>query len=178
MPGRSYPVRYIQMSKKIIIPVIMRLLTFIILFAPIFEMITISEAESKRIVFVSNIHENKEFYTSFIHSVNRMPVYEYYRIVDGHFTIYKTSFYAYGAGMPDFQDYNQKPYLKDGMVHIDNLNIEMDSFSIFVGRVADHSLNIDNKTYKLSDFIEPGKTAHFKIQKVSLFALLRRLNHE
>lgn len=150
----------------------------IIFFAPMFDMLTITEAESGRIVFVSRKSENKEFYTSFIHSVNRMPVYDYYKIIDNHFLLYKTSFYSYGAGMPDFEDYKQKPVLKDGMVHIDNLNIEMDSFSLFVGRVANHSLYIDNKVYKLSDFIEPGKTAHFKIQKVSLFVLLRRLNHE
>lgn len=153
-------------------------LIIIVLFIPMFNMLTITDVESGSIVFVDRAFENKEFYTSFIHSVNRMPVYEYYRIVEDHFVVYKTSFYSYGAGMPDFEDYKQKPILKDGMVHIDNLNIKMDSFSIFIGRVANHSLHIDNKTYKLSDFIEPGKTAHFKIQKVSLFVLLRRLSHE
>lgn len=153
-------------------------LIIIVLFIPMFNMLTITDVESGSIVFVDRAFENKEFYTSFIHSVNRMPVYEYYRIVEDHFVVYKTSFYSYGAGMPDFEDYKQKPVLKDGMVHIDNLNIKMDSFSIFIGRVANHSLHIDNKTYKLSDFIEPGKTAHFKIQKVSLFVLLRRLSHE
>lgn len=166
------------MNKKYIVPTIIVLLIVIILFAPMFDMLTITEVESRRIVFVSRKSENKQFYTSFIHSVNRMPVYEYYRIVDDHFVLYKTSFYSYGAGMPDFEDYKQKPVLKDGMVHIENLNIEMDSFSLFVGRVAGHSLHIDNKVYKLSDFIEPGKTARFKIKKVSLFVLLRRLSHE
>jgi hypothetical protein len=141
-------------------------------------MLTIIDVESGSIVFADRVFDNKEFYTSFIHSVNRMPVYEYYRIVDDHFVVYKTSFYSYGAGMPDFEDYKQKPVLTDGMVHIDNLNIKMDSFSIFIGRVANHSLHIDNKIYKLSNFVEPGKTAHFKIQKVSIYALLRRLNHE
>jgi len=166
------------MNKKYIVPSIILFVAIAIFFMPMFDMITITEAESGRIVFISWKLENKEFYTSFIHSVNRMPVYDYYRILDNHFVLYKTSFYSYGAGMPDFEDYKQKPVLKDGMVHIDNLNIEMDSFSVFVGRVANHSLYMDNKVYKLSDFIEPGKTARFRIQKVSLFVLLRRLNHE
>lgn len=153
-------------------------LIIIALFIPMFNMLTIIDVESGSIVFADRVFDNKEFYTSFIHSVNRMPVYEYYKIVDDHFVVYKTSFYSYGAGMPDFEDYKQKPVLRDGMVHIDNLNIKMDSFSIFIGRVANHSLHIDNKIYKLSNFVEPGKTAHFKIQKVSIYALLRRLNHE
>jgi len=165
------------MNKKLIF-ITIAVLIIAALFIPMFDMLTITEAESGRIVFVDRAFDNKEFYTSFIHSVNRKPVYEYYRIIDKHFVVYKTSFYAYGAGMPDYIDYKQKPVLKDGMVQIDNLNIEMDSFSLFVGRVANHNLHIDNKTYKLSDFIEPGKTAHFKIQKVSLFVLLRRLSYE
>jgi len=165
------------MNKKLLL-ITIAVLIIASLFIPMFNMLTITDAESGKIVFADKAFDNMEFYTSFIHSVNRMPVYEYYRIVDKHFVVYKTSFYSYGAGMPDYADYKQKPVLKDGMVHIDNLNIKMDSFSIFVGRVANHSLHIDNKVYKLSDFIEPGKTARFKIQKVSLFVLLRRLSYE
>lgn len=165
------------MNKKLLL-IAIAVLIIASLFIPMFNMLTITDAESGKIVFADKAFDNMEFYTSFIHSVNRMPVYEYYRIVDKHFVVYKTSFYSYGAGMPDYADYKQKPVLKDGMVHIDNLNIKMDSFSIFVGRVANHSLHIDNKVYKLSDFIEPGKTARFKIQKVSLFVLLRRLSYE
>ena len=165
------------MKNRYIVATIVALI-IVVLFLPFFNMLTITDAETGKIVFSDRAFDDKEFYTSFIHSVNRKHVYEYYRIVNNHFVLYKTSFYAYGAGMPDFEDYKQKPVLKDGMVHIDNLNIEMESFSIFVGRVANHSLHIDNKTYKLSNFVEPGKTAYFKIQKVSIYALLRRLNHE
>lgn len=147
-------------------------------FIPLFSMFTITDAETGKIVFADREIDNKKFYTSFIHSVNRMPVNEYYRIEDNHFVVYKTTFYSYGAGMPDFIDYKQRPVLIDGMVHIDNLNIKMDSFSIFVGTIANHSLNINNTTYYLSDFVEPGKSATFKIKKVSLYALLRRLYHE
>ncbi|HCJ58624.1 hypothetical protein SDC9_146462 [bioreactor metagenome] len=149
-----------------------------VFFMPLFSMFTITDAETGKIVFNDRMIDNKEFYTSFIHSVNRMPVNEYYRIEDDHFIVYKTTFYAYGAGMPDFEDYKQKPVLVDGMVQIDNLDIKMDSFSIFVGTIANHSLTINNKTYYLSDFVEPGKSAIFKIKMVSLYALLRRLYHE
>lgn len=165
------------MKNRYIVATIVALI-IVVLFLPFFNMLTITDAETGKIVFSDRAFDNMEFYTSFTHSVNRMPVYEYYRIIDGHFVVYKTSFYSYGAGMPDYENHKQKPVLKDGMVHIDNLNIKMDSFSIFIGRVANHSLHIDDKTYKLSDFVEPGKTAYFKIQKVSLYALLRRLNHE
>lgn len=147
----------------------------VVFFIPMVSMFTITDVQSGEIVFTDRVFDNKEFYTSFIHSVNRMPVNEYYRIIDGYFVVYKTTFYSYGAGMPDFEDYKQKPVLKDGMVHIDNLNIKMDSFSIFVGTIANHSLYINDKMYLLSSFVEPGKSATFKIKKVSLYALLRRL---
>lgn len=150
----------------------------IIFFIPMINMFTITDVQSNKVVFADRIYDNKEFFISFVHSVNRMPVYEYYRIIDDYFVLYKTSFYAYGAGMPDFEDYKQKPVLKDGMVHINDLNIRMDSFSVFVGTIANHSINIDGKTYYLSSFVEPGKSAAFKIKKVSLYVLLRRIEYE
>lgn len=163
--------------KKIIFSVIISVIA-IVFFVPLFNMFTITDVNTGKIVFADRAFDNKEFYTSFIHSVNRMPVNEYYRIEDDHFVVYKTTFYSYGAGMPDYIDYKQRPALIDGMVHIDNLNIKMDSFSIFVGTIAKHSLNVNNKTYYLSDYVEPGKSAAFRIKKVSLYALLRRLCHE
>lgn len=143
-------------------------------FIPMFNMFTITDVESGVVVYVNKLSNIQEFNTSFIHSVNRMPVNEYYKIIDNKFVVYKTTFYSYGAGMPDFEDLGQKPVLKDGMICIDNLNINMESFSIFVGTIANHSLNFDNKTYYLSQFVKPGKSALFKIQKVSLYTLLRR----
>lgn len=150
----------------------------IIFFTPAFNMFTIMDAESNEIVYMNKISNMNEFHITFIHSVNRMPVNEYYKIINNKFIVYKTTFYSYGAGMPDFQDLGQRPVLKDGMVCIDNLNINMESFSIFIGTIANHSLNFSNKKYYLSQFIMPGKSAFFKIRKVSLYRLLRRYFYE
>lgn len=154
------------------------LLIIIIFFIPMFNMFTITEAESGTVVYVNKLLNMREFYISFIHSVNRTPVNEYYKIINNQFVVYKTTFYSYGAGMPDFEDLGQKPILKDGMVCIDNLNINMESFSVFVGTIANHSLNFNNKTYFLSQFVKPGKSVIFKIRKVSLYTLVRRYFYE
>lgn len=149
------------------------LIIIIIFIIPAFEMFTITDVESGRIVYAIRTSEINEFYTEFIHSVNKKPVFEYYKIQKKQFVIYKTEFYAYGAGMPDIVDYGERPYIKDGMVHVDNLNIVMDSFSVFVGTVAKHCISFNNKTFELSQFIKPGKQALFKIEKVSLCKFLR-----
>ena len=153
-------------------------IVIIIFFTPVFNMFTIMDTESNKIVYINKTSNIDEFYITFIHSVNRMPVNEYYRIVNNQFVVYKTTFYSYGAGMPDFEDLGQRPVLKDGMVNIDNLNINMKSFSIFIGTIANHSLNFNNKKYYLSQFVKPGKSAFFKIRKVSLYRLLRRYFYE
>lgn len=166
------------MGRAVLKFILMFIIVTIIFFMPVFNMFTITDNESGKIVYLNKVSNIDNFYISFIHSVNRMPVNEYYRIINNQFTIYKTTFYSYGAGMPDFEDLGQKPILKDGMVYIDNLNINMDSFSIFVGRVANHSLNFSNKTYYLSQLVRQGKSVLFKIKKVSLYTLLRRCSYE
>lgn len=161
------------MKRKYFKYAVILLIIAIIFLTPMFEMFTITDVESGKIVYTNRISCINEFYIEFIHSVNRMPVYEYYRIINNQFVIYKTDFYSYGAGMPELEDFGQRPFLKDGMVHINNLNINMESFTIFVGTIANHSINFNNKTLLLSQFVRPGKSALFRIRKVSLYMLLR-----
>lgn len=173
MAGSINPVRFLHMNRKSFKHLVVILIMGIIFIIPVFEMFTITDAESGRIVYAIKTSEISEFHTEFIHSVNKKSVFEYYRIQKKQFVVYKTKFYSFGAGMPNIEDYGVRPYIKEGMVHIDSLNIVMDSFSIFVGTIANHSISFNNKTFKLSQFVKPGKSALFSIEKVSFCTLLR-----
>lgn len=159
------------MNNKIKIVIIIVLLVIFLL--PMFNAFMIIDVENNNIVYVSAASKITEFYIQFIHSVNKTPVYEYYKISNQQFYLCKTEFYSYGAGMPEFEDYGQRPYIEDGIVHVDNLNIKMESFTIFVGTIANHTINFNNTSLKLSQIVKPGKSAQFKVGKVSLFTLLR-----
>jgi hypothetical protein len=111
--------------------------------------------------------------------VNRTPVNEYYRIENGRFVVYKTTFYSYGAGMPDGSD-NPDANIKfvNGKVEIDNINRRLSEFTVLVGTVANHTLHTVNTNFELDKYVEPQNQALFKIKRVSIYDLLRRQIYE
>lgn len=162
--------------KKFIYAVFLLLLIIILLNVPVLNRFTISNGRTGKIVFIDNTENIREFTVSFKHSVNRTLVNEFIRIQGDRFVVYKTTFYSYGAGMPEY-DANSKQVItiSDGIVQIENIDRKLDSFTYMVGTYADHTLSYKDKTMKLSEFIEPQKPAYFKIQKVSCIELINYL---
>lgn len=163
-----------MLRRKLSIAIVIILL-LVVFCAPVFERFTITDGSVNKIVYVAKIADAKEFYISFKHSVNRTPVNEFYKIENNSFIVYKTTFYSYGAGMPEYaQGGKEKISFEDGLVLIENIDRELKSFGVMVGTYADHMIFFEDKNYHLSQFVKPQKPAIFKIKKVSLFTLLRR----
>ncbi len=162
--------------KKFIYAVFLLLLIIILLNVPVLNRFTISNGRTGKIVYIDNIENIREFSVSFKHSVNRTLVNEFIRIQGDRFVVYKTTFYSYGAGMPEY-DANSKQVIiiSDGIVQIENIDRELDNFTYMVGTYADHTLSFKDKSIKLSELVEPQKPAHFKIQKVSCIDLINYL---
>ncbi len=167
------------MKKSIISATIIIFLAIIIFFIPMFSRFTISDGKTGKLVYCGKIEDFEEFYISFIHSVNRTPVNEYYRIENCRFLVYKTTFYSYGAGMPDGSD-NPDAHIKfvDGKVEIDNINRILSEFTVLVGTLADHTLHGSNTNFELDKYVEPQNQALFKIKRVSIYDILRRQIYE
>lgn len=140
---------------------------------PILNRFTISNGKTGEIVYIDKIENMGEFAVSFKHSVNRTLVNEFIRIQRDRFVVYKTTFYSYGAGMPEY-DINSKQTttISDGIVQIENIDRKLDSFTYMVGTYADHTLSFKDKTIKLSDIVEPQKPANFRIRKISFIELI------
>jgi len=141
---------------------------------PTINMFAITDVKTGKLVYSRRIKHTQSFYTSFIHSVNKVPVYEYYKIVDNKFVIYKTSFYSYGAGMPEYNP-SHHVTITNGIITIDNLNIVLDSFALFVGTVANHKIFFQDKEYNLSQFTKPGNDLKFEIKRVPLYNLIKEV---
>ncbi|HOS70277.1 MAG TPA: DUF1850 domain-containing protein [Bacillota bacterium] len=160
--------------KKLIYTVFLLLLIIIILNVPVLNRFTISNGKTGEIAYIDKIENVREFAVSFRHSVNRTLVNEFIRIEGEMFVVYKTTFYSYGAGMPEY-DANSKQIITitDGIVQIENIDRKLDSFTYMVGTYADHTLSYKDKTIKLSELVEPQKPAYFNIQKVSCIELIK-----
>jgi hypothetical protein len=136
---------------------------------------TISNGKTKDIVYIDDIDNAKEFVVSFKHSVNRTPVNEFIKIQGNKFIVYKTTFYSYGAGMPEYDAKSgQKLTMVDGLVQIENINLELENFTYLVGTYAEHTLSYKDKVMKLSDYIEPQNPAFFRVKRITLFELIKK----
>lgn len=155
------------------------IILIVIFFIPLIEQFTVANGNTNNIVFYDSVDKYENFYISFIHSVNKTSVNEYYKIEGNKFVVYKTTFYSYGAGMPEVSE-NPGAGIKfnDGFVEIDNINRRLDQFSYMVGTIAGHTLNIDNESFKLEKYVEPQEPALFKIRRVSIYDILRRRFNE
>jgi hypothetical protein len=135
---------------------------------------TISNGKTEKIVYMDDIDNAKEFIVTFKHSVNRTLVNEFIKVNGNKFIVYKTTFYSYGAGMPEYDAQSkQKVTINNGLVQIENIDRELEDFTYIVGTYADHILSYKDKSMKLSEFVEPQNPAFFKIRKVSFFELIK-----
>lgn len=160
--------------KKHIFAVSFIALILLFLNVPMFIKFTISNGKTGEIVYIDDIDNAKEFVVSFRHSVNRTPVNEFIKVRENKFIVYKTTFYSYGAGMPEYDGSNkQKVTINNGLVQIENIDRELESFTYLVGTYADHKLSYKDKSMKLSEFIEPQNPAFFSINRVTPFELIK-----
>lgn len=103
------------------------------------------------------------FSVSFIHSVNKSPVTDYYKIINNDIYLYKTVYYNFGAGVPtDITGDESLTYGEDGSMIIDNINKKIDSLSFFLSEQSDHILTIENEAFSLWN--ECGKNMKINIK--------------
>lgn len=160
--------------KKKIFAVAFLIFIMVLINMPISNRFTISNGKTGKIVYMDDIDSAKEFVVSFRHSVNRTPVNEFIKVQENKFIVYKTTFYSYGAGMPEYDAQSkQKVTITDGLVQIENIDRELEDFTYIVGTYADHTLSYKDKNMKLSEFVEPQNPAFFSIRKVSYFELIK-----
>ena len=160
--------------KKYLLPSILLVFAAILLNIPMFEKFTISDGKTGDIVYMDSTQNAKEFVVSFRHSVNKTPVNEFIRIQGNGFLVYKTTFYSYGAGMPEYDpNSKQKISINNGMVQIENIDLRLENFTYIVGTYADHSLSYKDINFKLSTIIKPQNPAFFSIARISPFELIK-----
>lgn len=153
---------YIIKIKKFII----LLIVIILLFIPIFPKLLINKK-------VFNII-SKEFVISYIHSVNKGRVRDYYIIKDKDIVLLKTQFVSYGAGMPEPEE-GEKLIMTDDYVEISDINKKIDNLYLFVGIIANHKIEIDGKKIELKKIFKPQTSVKIEYRILSLFEYIKLL---
>ena len=127
------------------------------------------KSENKNIVLNEFNYTSDSFYIEFIHSVNKSPVKEYYKInKDKKIELYKSIYYNFGAGV-ETNIYGEQKFKfgEDGSLIFYDLNIVFDEINYIVGTVYNHILYIidenENKKTNYNLTNEFGKNSKINI---------------
>lgn len=124
------------------------------------EYLYIKDNDTGKIYSKYKVEEGDEFSVGFIHSVNKSPLIDVYRIHDGKIYVDRTIYYSFGAGVQTELENDEKLVIDDGAMIVSGFNREIPNLSYFVGTVSDHTLCIDNKSVSLRDLC--GRNANIK----------------
>jgi len=127
-----------------------------VLFLPRRLVLEIVQVDSERTVLCAQVAEGEEFVLSFVHSVNKRPVYDTIRVARNHLVIVKSRFDAFGAGMPESStEQGTLRVAEDGWLEW-TTNRALPEVVVRVGRVAEHALRIKGRSIPLKTLAEPG----------------------
>jgi hypothetical protein len=123
--------------------------------------LVIKDQDSGKVYGKWPLEEGGEFSIEFIHSVNKSPVREFYRIEDGKIHPFAVRFYTFGAGMYSVLEEGQTfEWDGDAMV-ISGFTASFKELYYIVGTVSDHLLEINGETVSLRDLC--GRNAHITL---------------
>ena len=146
--------------------IIVLLALIIILFIPIFPKLLINNK-------IFNI-EKKEFIISYTHSVNRGRVRDYYIIKSKYIILSKTRFMSYGAGIPE-PEKRQKFRDTEDYIEISDINRKIDNLYLFVGTIANHKIEIDEKKIELKEIFKLQENIKIEYKILSIFEYIKLL---
>lgn len=140
---------------------------------PFILTLEIVDGRDGRVVFCARVQTGEEFVLSFVHSVNKRPVFDTLRVVDDHLVIVKSRFDAFGAGMPEAStDEGTLMVAPDGWLEW-AVYRPVPEITVRVGRVADHTLNLKGREIRLSALSEPGSALTFRVRKTRWLDLMK-----
>jgi hypothetical protein len=140
---------------------------------PFISLLEIVDAGSGRVVLCSRVKPGEEFVLSFVHSVNRRPVYDTLRTEADRLVIVKSRFDSFGAGMPESStSEGTLTVASDGWLEW-VVNRPVPDVTVRVGRVANHTLHLKGREIRLSDLSEPGSALTMRVRRARVLDLLK-----
>lgn len=159
------------MKKRVLFTcVVIGIIAILFIFYPVRKVLTVEPVDAKRPALCYIVTPGDEFTISFVHSVNKRPVYDTIRIEKDHFLVVKSRYDAFGAGMPVASDGDARlKTVADGWLELTDINLRLTDFKIFVGTIAEHSLRIHNKDFRMTEHVAPGTPVTFSINNYSIY---------
>lgn len=140
---------------------------------PFMPALEIIDGRDGHIAFCAGVRPGEEFVLSYVHSVNKRPVYDTLRAEADHLVIVGSRFDSFGAGMPEASTQDGTLTLsKDSWLEW-SVNRAVPDITVRVGWVAEHTLHVKGQEIRLADLAEPGKPLTMRVRKIRMFDLLK-----
>jgi hypothetical protein len=129
---------------------------------PVLEIV---DTRSGSVAFCARARTGEEVVLSFVHSVNRRPVYDTLRVETDHLIIVRSRFDSFGAGMPEVSTRDGTLTVEESGWLVWTVNRPASEITVRVGRVADHVLHYRGRDLRLSNYAEPGSALTLRVRK-------------
>ncbi|RPH49372.1 MAG: DUF1850 domain-containing protein [Desulfobacteraceae bacterium] len=144
-----------------------------ILFLPFITALEISDFKTRQRLLLVGMESGEEFTISFIHSVNRRPVYDTLRVESDHLVIVRSRYDSFGAGMPESSTGEGTfKVAKDGWLEW-TVNRPVPDITVRVGWTAEHTLHVKDRKIRLSELAEPGSALTIRVINTGIIDFLK-----
>lgn len=140
---------------------------------PLFLVLEVVDGRTGGAVFCARVQPGEEFVLSFVHSVNRRPVYDTVRAEADHLVIVQSRFDSFGAGMPDASTEEGTLKVVEGGLLEWTVYRPTAEITVRVGRVAEHALHVKGRDIRLADLAEPGSALTLRVRKSQGFEFIK-----
>ena len=134
------------------------------LFADPVQCVVMTNAETDEVYFQQPLEADGVFSVSYIHSVNKSNVEEYYRLEDDEICLFRARYRAFGAGVATELEEGQTLSYEDGYMIIENIHYQIPDLVYRVGTVSDPLIHIGEQTWHMKDLAPELTSVRFTIQ--------------
>lgn len=123
------------------------------------QKIVLCYSDTDKIIASFEAEEGTEFSVEFIHSVNKSPVRDVFKVVGGELVADRTIYSAFGAGVQtEIMDGQTLEFDEEGNMVVSGFGTVFPRVDYLVGTVSDHILEIQGESISLRDLC--GRNAH------------------
>lgn len=134
------------------------------MFADPVQYLIMVNADTSELYLKQPLEADGVFSVSYIHSVNKTNVEEYYHLVDGNLYLFKARYRSFGAGVATEIEPGQTLRYEDGYMVIENIHYKLPDLTYKVGTVSDPLIHIGAQTWHMKELAPSLTSVRFTIQ--------------
>lgn len=125
--------------------------------------LVVRDMKTHRVLEIGPISEGDSFELRFIHSVDLLPVRDFFAYRDGGLVLCQTRCLSFGAGL----GYTGQGELKShqGWNVIENMDRRVGALPLRVGAVADHTIIYGGEAYRLNRYFAPKSLVKIGVEQ-------------